>query len=113
MSILGLGVPLLRLGFVHQSNGLGRLRSRGWNRIVATAAFQRGNFAGALRVWKRIRLTSRDDNPDITDYLGYGSLLLAYKLHDQTLASPCTTTLDGTPTAARFSWTTAFPLRAG
>ena len=86
LRILGLDIPLLRLGFVHQSNGQGGLRSRSWNRIVGTMAFQRGNFAGALRVWKRVRLTSADDNPDITDYLGYGSLLLAYKLHEQTFA---------------------------
>ena len=86
LRIFGLDIPLLRLGFVHQSNGQGGLRSRSWNRIVATTAFQRGNFAGALRVWKRIRLTSQDDNPDITHYLGYGSLVLAYKLHDQTFA---------------------------
>ena len=86
LGFLGLDIPLLRLGFVHQSNGQGGLRSRSWNRIVGTVAFQRADFAGALRVWKRVRFTSEDDNPDIADYLGYGSLILAYKLDERTVA---------------------------
>ena len=110
LHILGLDIPLLRLGFVHQSNGQGGLRSRGWNRIVATAAFQRGNFAGALRVWKRIRLTSQDDNPDIADYLGYGSLVLAYKLHDRTLALTLHDNLRWRANRGSFQLDYSFPL---
>ena len=36
----------------------------------------------------------QDDNPDITDYLGHGDLLLAYKWREQTLALTLRNNLD-------------------
>ena len=72
------------LGFSHQSNGQASTLSRSWNRIWATITFERGDFALMLTPWLRIQESSNDDNPDITDYLGHGSLQLIYRSGDHT-----------------------------
>lgn len=85
---MGLNFRKVRASFIHQSNGQGGLRSRSWNRLALQTAFGRGNFAGALRGWYRIpESRATDDNPDITDYLGYGDLILAYKFPTGTLSA--------------------------
>jgi phospholipase A1 len=63
----------------HQSNGWGVL-SRSWNRLYANFVFQRGNFAIGIKPWLRISEEAEDDdNPDITDYLGYFEWRAGYK----------------------------------
>lgn len=84
----GLDFRKVRASFIHQSNGQGGLRSRSWNRLALQTGFERGNFAGAIRGWYRIpESRATDDNPDITDYLGYGDLTLAYKFGTGTLST--------------------------
>lgn len=84
----GLDFRKVRASFIHQSNGQGGLRSRSWNRLALQTAFERGNFAGAIRGWYRIpESRATDDNPDITQYLGYGDLILAYKFPKGTLSA--------------------------
>lgn len=84
----GLNFRKVRASFIHQSNGQGGTRSRSWNRLALQTAFGRGNFAGALRGWYRIpESRETDDNPDITKYLGYGDLILAYKFPIGTLST--------------------------
>jgi phospholipase A1 len=84
----GLDFRKVRASFIHQSNGQGGLRSRSWNRLALQTTFGRGNFAGALRGWYRIpESRETDDNPDITNYLGYGDLILAYKFPTGTLSA--------------------------
>lgn len=84
----GLDFRKVRASFIHQSNGQGGLRSRSWNRLALQTTFGRGNFAGALRGWYRIpESRETDDNPDITNYLGYGDLILAYKFPTGTLST--------------------------
>ncbi|WP_197490440.1 phospholipase A [Halothiobacillus diazotrophicus] len=78
----------LRFSFIHQSNGQGGERSRSWNRLAVQSVFGAGNLAGAIRAWYRLpESRATDDNPDITDYLGYGDLTLAYKIKDATLSA--------------------------
>lgn len=85
---MGLNFRKIRASFIHQSNGQGGLRSRSWNRLALQTAFGRGNFAGAIRGWYRLpESRATDDNPDITDYLGYGDLILAYKFPNGTLST--------------------------
>jgi phospholipase A1/A2 len=77
---------LLTAGFVHQSNGRGADLSRSWNRIYASAVFENGNWALAIKPWYRIPEdektsptdTDGDDNPDIYKYMGYGEIRLVY-----------------------------------
>jgi phospholipase A1 len=65
----------IQVGLNHQSNGRGKPLSRSWNRFVANFGFERGDFNLVLKTWARIpEGESRDDNPDITSYLGYGEI---------------------------------------
>jgi phospholipase A1 len=63
------------LGFNHQSNGQSEPLSRSWNRIIASAGFERGNLALLLKGWYRIpEPAEEDDNPKMERYLGYGEV---------------------------------------
>jgi phospholipase A1 len=69
--IFGLKGRLLALGLVHQSNGRGDPLSRSWNRVYAMAALERGPFVLQVKPWYRFSEDdSKDDNPDIKDYIG-------------------------------------------
>ena len=76
---------LLNIGFLHQSNGQSDPLSRSWNRVYAQLGFersdpQRGDWAVLLRPWYRIKeKSSKDDNPDITDYIGHGDVQVLYQ----------------------------------
>jgi hypothetical protein len=66
-----------RVGLEHESNGRDGAASRGWNRVYGYA--EGGAYFGtdvyatlALKAW--LPPFSADDNPDITDYRGYGDL---------------------------------------
>lgn len=86
----GNNLTLLRsitLGAAHQSNGQGSTsvvtgetlanRSRSWNFFYAALRFQLGSALIDLKAWKRVKEDQAfDDNPDLTDYLGHGSLTL-------------------------------------
>jgi len=73
--LLGLRGRFINVGFNHQSNGQSEPLSRSWNRIVANAGFERGNFSLLLKGWYRIpESVEDDDNPNIEDYLGYGEV---------------------------------------
>ena len=70
----------LNLGYNHQSNGRADPISRSWDRLFVEVGIERGDFALLARAWARIELDSgEDDNPDITDYLGYGELTGIWK----------------------------------
>ena len=70
------------LGLVHQSNGRSEPLSRSWNRIYLSLIFEYQNFFVSVKPWYRIPEdektspsdTSGDDNPDISDYMGYGEV---------------------------------------
>jgi phospholipase A1 len=83
--ILGFKNRLNGLGIVHQSNGRSEPLSRSWNRIYANFLFERGGLGVSLKPWYRIKEDEEtDNNPDITDYLGYGDIKVAYKNNKQT-----------------------------
>ena len=77
-----------RLGLVHQSNGRGLPYERSWNRAFLDFRISGEKWLASLRGWMLIFKNDSSDihNPDITDYLGYGRILLAYKIRRQTLS---------------------------
>jgi len=89
---------LLNVGFNHQSNGRADPISRSWDRIFVEAGIERGNLALLAKAWTRIELgNGEDDNPDITDYLGYGEVTGIWKPGDHSF----TATLRGNPATGK------------
>ncbi|SEP91143.1 phospholipase A1 [Ectothiorhodospira magna] len=75
LSLGGFHWRLLNVGYNHQSNGRAEPLSRSWDRLFAEVGVERGDLVLNARVWHRVQESdTRDDNPDITDYLGYGDL---------------------------------------
>jgi phospholipase A1 len=75
-------------GLDHQSNGRSGEESRSWNRVVLTPQYHGRRTLLQARLWYRIpedecleescRDDGRfDDNPDITDFMGYGEVHLS------------------------------------
>jgi phospholipase A1 len=74
-------------GIEHESNGQRDAVSRSWNQFHVTPAWQRGGLLLRMAVRWRIPEKAKsspsdalgDDNPDITDYLGYADLHAYYR----------------------------------
>ena len=82
------GWKLLNLGLVHQSNGRSLPFSRSWNRLYGQGGWEWGRLSVLGRAWWRIpENPDKNDNPDITDYLGYGDVLLRWQFdHDKSIS---------------------------
>ncbi|MFE8033455.1 phospholipase A [Thiohalocapsa marina] len=78
---------LLNIGYNHQSNGRSDPISRSWDRLIVSIGIERGDFALILRPWIRLDdEDSDDDNPDITDYMGYGDITAYFKWRDHSFS---------------------------
>jgi len=82
----------LDAGFEHESNGQPMPRSRSWNLLYAAPYLRGDRWLLYAKIHYRIPEEDKktpdqvtgDDNPDITDYLGYSDLRLQLLLpHDQ------------------------------
>jgi phospholipase A1/A2 len=71
------------LGLVHQSNGQSLPLSRSWNRVYLMAGAEHGEaFTLQGRLWQRIpENAAKDDNPDISDYIGRAELLATWNVN--------------------------------
>lgn len=72
----------ISIGAMHQSNGLGGNLERSWNRAYLNIAMSNQDiFLLQIEPWIRIYgvLESKDYNPDITTYLGYGQIIASYQ----------------------------------
>jgi phospholipase A1 len=78
LSYGGFDWRLLNVGYNHQSNGRADPISRSWDRLIAEFGIERGDFALLVRPWVVID-DGGDDNPDITDYMGWGDITATYK----------------------------------
>lgn len=77
------------LGVAHQSNGQALPLSRSWNRVYLMSGMERGDdFRVQARLWARLPETfAKDDNPDISDYVGRAELAGFWNVNrDNTLA---------------------------
>lgn len=72
-------------GYVHQSNGQVHEVSRSWDRLFVRAIFEYHGLYAQVSIWHRIYERNKyDDNPDITDYMGYGELELTKSFEKHT-----------------------------
>lgn len=70
---------MLNVGFVHESNGKDNPISRSWNRAYLQAAWEfNDRYTILLEPWYRFAERGTNDNPDISDFLGYGDLTLRW-----------------------------------
>jgi phospholipase A1 len=61
--------------------------SRSWNRVYLMFGAEQDNLAILVRPWLRIREDyTKDDNPDITQFMGYGDVTLVYAYGRHTLS---------------------------
>lgn len=74
---------LLGVSLNHQSNGQSRPLSRSWNRMIGFAGMEWGSLTVMPRIWSRLKTEKHNNNPDITDYLGHGELLVDYRFANQ------------------------------
>lgn len=75
--VLGWRGRLVNLSLNHQSNGRSLPLSRSWNRVMLSTSLEKDNWTMTLRPWWRIpESDSKDDNPDISDYMGRADLQL-------------------------------------
>ncbi|BDD88412.1 phospholipase A [Desulfofustis limnaeus] len=106
LSWAGFSWNLLNLGYVHQSNGQSELISRSWDRLFAEFGVEKDNFGLFLKLWTHLPEVDEDENPDITDYYGYGDLTLLYRWGGHGLSLK----FGGNPRtgkgSAEFSWVT-------
>lgn len=79
---------VVNAGYNHQSNGRADTLSRSWDRLFVEAGVERDQFALYARLWYRLpENPSKDDNPDITDYYGYGALSAIYRWQDMSVTA--------------------------
>ncbi|WP_299809344.1 phospholipase A [uncultured Shewanella sp.] len=62
------------LGFEHQSNGKGGIYERSWNRVYLEFSLAYQDIEISVKPWLRADFSGTDYNPDIEDYMGYGTL---------------------------------------
>ncbi len=97
---------LLKAGYNHQSNGRSSPLSRSWDRIIAEVGVERDNLALFAKAWYRINESAhRDDNPDITDYMGHAELSGLYRWGEHTFTLSGRGNLNTGKGAGELTWT--------
>jgi phospholipase A1 len=83
------------VGFEHESNGQPYPESRSWNRVYFAPFQAKGKHLVYLKFWYRLpegeastaTNQNADDNPDITDYMGYSELSFSRQIGSEQLFS--------------------------
>jgi phospholipase A1/A2 len=93
---------LLNVGYNHESNGRSNPLSRSWDRMFAQFGIERGNLALLAKIWYPFDYDQ--DNPDIVDYYGYGSVAAIYKWHDHSFSLTARGNLSQGKGSAQLTW---------
>ncbi|THU00626.1 phospholipase [Lampropedia puyangensis] len=77
------------LGINHQSNGQSNPLSRSWNRYYLMLGVDVGqNVRLQTRLWQRVKESAaKDDNPNISDYIGRGEFSAAWDVNERNTLS--------------------------
>jgi len=73
-------------GLVHQSNGVGDIYERAWNRVYLAGTYNSSNWFVNLKVWEHIYRSDEEFNRDIMRFMGYGQLLASFRFMGNTLS---------------------------
>lgn len=84
------GNTAVAIGIEHQSNGRTQGLSRSWNRAYVNFLYEKDDFTISFKPWWRLPESEKefaldpdgDDNPDISDFMGYFQLATVYKWDD-------------------------------
>lgn len=95
------------LGLAHQSNGQSDPLSRSWNRAYVMAGFEHGDRLNLqLRLWQRLHeRRDKDNNPDLTRYLGRGDLTLGWNIDSRNTLRTTYSGIGGRRGSGRIEWT--------
>lgn len=105
----GMRWRMLNLGLAHESNGRGLPLSRSWNRVYVQFGLERDKFSLLLRPWLRLpERSEKDDNPDITRYMGNGDVQIDYRSGENIYSALGRYSPGGNHGALQLSW--AFPI---
>lgn len=75
-----IGLRMLNVGLVHQSNGKGNTDSRSWNRAYLQGGWEWDGLSILARGWWRIpENIANDDNPDIANYVGRADAVIRWE----------------------------------
>lgn len=106
---LGMDSGFINIGLVHQSNGQVSTLSRSWNRVYIQTGMEKGRFSLTARAWHRFRENHEtDDNPNITDYMGHGDIVAAYRTEGHELSAMLRGNFSTRRGAVQLGWT--FPM---
>ncbi len=77
----------INVGAVHQSNGQGGSLERSWNRAYLGLIASSDNWVIGIKPWIIFRDTTYErQNPNMSTYMGYEEILIAYKYHNQVIS---------------------------
>lgn len=104
-------ISFLNIGAVHQSNGRGGSLERSWNRVYVEAVTSTENWMLSIKPWLVFHDSSlTEHNPDITNYLGYGEIVAAFRFHGQVLAIQAHNLIESGGRRATAELTWSFPI---
>ena len=75
-------------GLDHQSNGRGGNLERSWNRVFFDLVYASDHWYVSIKPWFLVFKSDSSDlhNPNITDYLGYGRIVVAFQFYEQEIS---------------------------
>ena len=103
---------LFTVALQHESNWRSGETSRSWTRLYAQFGFEGklvepNDLAILVRPWVRVlESTDRDDNPDITDFLGHGDVTAVWRGCDHTLSMMVRGNVQTRKGAVQATWST-------
>jgi phospholipase A1 len=112
LQLFGWNGRLASVALNHQSNGRPLPLSRSWNRVVGEFALDRDDWMLSLRPWWRIpERRDDDDNPDISNFVGRGEVLLSRRWYGHVFTVQLRHSLRfGEPSRGSLQFDWAFPV---